>query len=193
MRTVLFLVLAGVALAFAQVPKPCVSPDLWEARLLEIDPSKTFERRGKFSYDAVNNRTSIFEEIDIGTQREFYHDIALFKEKILYRYNLRTKQCNNYTLNDTFRRIEVPPTAKLFGQFYIGSNVAEGAGILVSAFGGDTERGRYVGTWTAVGCAPVTDAYFSQRTGFVHWSFYDVTLGISDPNVFVPPAECRQQ
>ena len=31
---------------------------------------------------------------------------------------------------------------------------------------------------------------FSQRSGVYHLSFYDVILGIRDPDVFIPRREC---
>jgi hypothetical protein len=62
------------------------------------------------------------------------------------------------------------------------------------------------------GCLPVTDALYSNFTGYVyflllsllfltfpysrspsrymHTSFYDITIGISDPTVFIPPQGC---
>lgn len=68
--------------------------------------------------------------------------------------------------------------------------------------------GYYRGVWTVKDCIPYVHSYLStyptanyHRTtyvtniGHVFWSlwlyrFYDLTAGISDPNVFDPPPEC---
>ena len=48
----------------------------------------------------------------------------------------------------------------------------------------------YVSTWTYRECIPVTVTTYSEKSGREYVSFYDVTLGIRDPNVFIPRPEC---
>ncbi len=48
----------------------------------------------------------------------------------------------------------------------------------------------YIGTWTYQGCLPVSRTTFSEKYGNELLSFYDLTAGISDPNVFIPRPEC---
>ena len=43
---------------------------------------------------------------------------------------------------------------------------------------------------TSKGCIPVNENFFDKRVGFINRQFFDVVLGISDPNVFIPPATC---
>jgi hypothetical protein len=45
-------------------------------------------------------------------------------------------------------------------------------------------------TWTYRGCLPVSRTTFSEKYGVSHLSFYDITAGIHDPNVFIPRREC---
>jgi len=52
------------------------------------------------------------------------------------------------------------------------------------------ETGQYISTWTYLGCVPLGRTTFSRRNGISQLSFYDVTLGIRDPNVFIPRREC---
>lgn len=137
-----------------------------------MDPSKTFDSLGKFSYDAPNMRTRFIEEVDESQQRSFYDELFLFREvsyrhyclhihvtitclhcnsnqslcsnslqKIGYRLNIRERTCERFNLTEPFRAIEVPPEARSFGSLYIGSSAAEGAGVLVDVWGGQTERG----------------------------------------------------
>jgi hypothetical protein len=48
----------------------------------------------------------------------------------------------------------------------------------------------YMGTWTYRGCLPVSRLTFSEKYGNEILSFYDLTVGISDSNVFIPRQEC---
>lgn len=48
----------------------------------------------------------------------------------------------------------------------------------------------YIGTWTYQGCLPVSRITFSEKYGNEILSFFDITVGISDPNVFIPRQEC---
>ncbi len=48
----------------------------------------------------------------------------------------------------------------------------------------------YISSWTYLGCLPVHRTSFGQKFGIAHLSFYDVTLGIHDPNRFIPRQEC---
>ena len=51
----------------------------------------------------------------------------------------------------------------------------------------------YVSTWTYRACIPVSRNTYSEKYGISHLSFYDVTAGISDPNVFIPRRECLSE
>lgn len=177
----------------AQRPQRCVSPAQWESRLVEVDPSKQFERRANISYDATNMRIRIIDEVEEGrSERKFYEELFLYKEKTYYIVDLRTKVCNKTTLDKTFRAIEVPSFANFTEALFVGLDGIAGAGVLEDLYeGDDSEGGHYAGAWTDYKCVPVTDAYFSKDKGFIHWSFYDLTPGIKNPAVFEPPAECK--
>jgi hypothetical protein len=160
--------------------------------LIEIDPSKKFERRGNLSYDATNQRIRMIDEVEVGSQRSFYDDILLYNEKIHYRVNLRTKVCNKTTIASPFRPIEVPSFANFTDSVYLGLSGFVGAGVLENIYQGNPPfGGRYSGSWTDYGCIPITDTYVSANTGVVLWSFYDVHPGIRNSSVFIPPSECQ--
>ena len=100
--------------------------------------------------------------------------------------NLRTRQCSKRPLNDTFRPIEVPYSAKFIDKREIGSNAVAGAGVEVDLWAGDTdgshifmivtilsslfltsaEGGQYIGAWTSIGCIPVSDQYYAPGDNF---------------------------
>jgi len=57
--------------------------------------------------------------------------------------------------------------------------------------GNDTVR--TFGTWTYQACLPVRFIDHSTRFGRTEISFFDITAGISNPNVFIPRPECLTQ
>lgn len=60
-------------------------------------------------------------------------------QRVQYFVNLRTRQCYKQPLNDTFRPIEVPYSAKFIDKREIGSNAVVGAGVEVDLWAGDTD------------------------------------------------------
>lgn len=52
------------------------------------------------------------------------------------------------------------------------------------------ETYEFVSQWTYNGCIPVSRTTFTPYNDTEHLSFFDVSLGISDPNVFIPRRQC---
>lgn len=48
----------------------------------------------------------------------------------------------------------------------------------------------YIGTWTREGCIMVSRIITSEKYGNEILTVFDATVGISDPNVFIPRREC---
>ena len=48
--------------------------------LLQVHPSRRFERRAKMSYDAANERIRIIDEDIMQNTTEYFDDLFLFKE-----------------------------------------------------------------------------------------------------------------
>ncbi|CAF0771098.1 unnamed protein product [Didymodactylos carnosus] len=194
----IFLVVCVIVGALAQVPRPCVSPPQWEGRLFDYtsDSSERFSRRGRLSYDAVYQRERLIEEIDVGNQTAEYYDvIALFQARIEFVISLRSRNCTRRTINRPFRQFGIAPDARSYGEAYVGTSSGPGAGLLVTIWGGNfttpqNETIYYIGTWTYEQCIPIQQTYFTPARGVFHDSIYDVTPGISDPDVFIPPRQC---
>ena len=193
MIKVILAVLCLATLAYSQVPVPCRSPYAFEGKHFEIDPSKKFEMWSHFAYDAMNERTRSMDIILINKTRDFYEILRLHRYSLEYRVDLKTKKCTIHPLTEPFRHIEIPRDAHLIGEIYIGGSYP-GEGVEVSMWNGTTpdKQGRWFGSFTTLGCIPVSVSFDVPRTGFVHSNFYDVTLGISDPSIFNPPPECKQ-
>jgi len=196
MRTALFVVLAlcTAAIVIAQHPRHCEAPRELEAHAFQFDPKMQFYRRGHFAYDSREERTSLFEEVENGTDKEYLHTIHLFRERRAYDYNLKTKVCTVHDIHHRFHRIEIPHNAHFVGEAIVGTNAFENAGVLTTHWEhhNDTEKWSWFGAFTdrAVGCVPVMDHFHDETIGTVHTQFFDVVLGISDPNVFVPDSSC---
>ncbi|CAH1261894.1 EPDR1 [Branchiostoma lanceolatum] len=191
MKALILLVL--VSAAYGQVPEPCRTPSVWESRVGIQDSMRGFYVRAKLSYDRYNMRIRRIEEVDETREKEYFdvlylHNTMPGKE---YRYNLKTKQCETRMLNTSFRRFEIPEDARPFGEFTIGTKGQPGEGVDVTMWGGRTpDGGEFVGVFTLAGCVPVSDRYFRNESSFDNTDFYDVTLGISNASVFIPPHEC---
>jgi len=178
----------------AQHPRHCDAPREFEAHAFQVDPKMQFFRRGHFAYDAREERTSLFEEVMNGTDQEYYHTIHLYRENRAFDYNLKTKVCTTHKIDHRFHRIEVPRDAHFVGEAIVGTNAFDNAGVLTTHWEhhNDTEKWSWFGAFTAreIGCVPVMDHYHDETVGSVHTQFFDVVLGISDPNIFIPDSSC---
>ncbi|CAH1261898.1 EPDR1 [Branchiostoma lanceolatum] len=192
----IFVLFAAVCVAVvsSQVLQPCSPPPLWEARISRIDPEKRFSERARISYDATNRRIRVIEEVNIRDDKEYFDVLYIHNTEpgTEYRFNLKTKECNKKEIEDAWRPFEVPPNSTFLGESYIGTGAVPGAGVQTQLWDKAFESGdKYFGVYTVVGCIPIQEEFYSRRTGLVTSTFFDVTAGISDPNVFIPPRECE--
>jgi hypothetical protein len=197
MKAVLFaaIAVAMCAVVFAQHPRHCDAPWEFEAHAWQADPHNQFFRQGHFAYDAWNERTSIFEEVVNGTDQEYYHDIHLFREHRLYRFNLKTKVCTVQNVDFPFRPIHIPHSSHFIRDAIVGTNAFPNSGVLTTQWEerNATEQFSWFGVFTdrEVGCVPVMDHYRNEAYMInLRTEFYDVVLGISDPNIFIPDSSC---
>ncbi|XP_035657336.1 mammalian ependymin-related protein 1-like [Branchiostoma floridae] len=193
MKTLLLFAAVCVAVTYSQVLEPCMAPDLWEARVSRIDPEKRFSERARMSYDATNRRVRRIEEVNLLEDKEFYDVLYIHNTEpgTEYRLNLKTKECQKREMSNAWRPFQVPPNSTFLGESYIGTGAVPGAGVLTELWSNTFEDGdKYFGVYTVEGCIPIQEEFYSNRTGLVSTFFFDVTAGISDPNVFIPPREC---
>ncbi|XP_020374008.1 mammalian ependymin-related protein 1 [Rhincodon typus] len=172
-------------------PQPCVGPKLLEGRMATFNPSKQYEVWSKFSFDGIGKR--IYAEnlvvMDKGI-KVFVWDFFLFKENVMYQFYPQNKTCVKNPLRVPFLPIAIPQNATFVTQLYIGGSSAPGEGMLANVWSGEVGTVHYMLTFTEVGCLPVSELYYIKETGWVTEMFYDLTTGIHNPTVFIPPAEC---
>ncbi|WAR18769.1 EPDR1-like protein [Mya arenaria] len=192
MRVVFALACLAVA-CFAQTPTPCTSPPQWEGRIFRYDRSKEFMEFGRVSYDEANMRVRIIEEREVGSDKEYYDTLYLHNIRREYKLNLKTRQCNVTDLMRPFRPFGVPPFAKFVFEAEIGAAGIPGESLIAQTWDGEFEdKSRFVVTTTYPDCVPLNSGFYSNETGFVQSDFYDISVGISDPMVFIPPTECNK-
>ena len=126
------LILCLVGIAVAQLPTPCISPKEWEGRVFDFNEERRFAVGGKLSYDSVNHRERLVDEVDEGSQEAFYETIALFNSKIEFIFNFKTRTCTRRELTRAWRDFGIRPTDRSYGEAYIGSAVTPDTGVLVT-------------------------------------------------------------
>ncbi|KAL4237795.1 Mammalian ependymin-related protein 1 [Mactra antiquata] len=190
MKTVLAVICLAVYCA-AQTPEPCQSPQQWEGRIFRSDRTKQEAMIGKVSYDETNKRVRIIEEVEQGTEKDYYDVLWLHNIQREYRFNLKTRKCNVTTLMRPFRPFGVPPFAKFVFEAEIGAAGVPGESLIAQTWDGEFEdKSRFVVSVTYPDCVPLNSGFYSESTGFEQSDFFDVSLGISDPMAFIPPREC---
>ncbi|XP_067681315.1 mammalian ependymin-related protein 1-like [Haliotis asinina] len=188
---VLLLALSAAAV-LAQEPRPCQSPRQFEGRLARIDRSRGFAVFAHFSYDEDDRRIRESEEVDIGSTTDYFDVLYLHNIGKEYRYNYRTKNCTVSDLTRPFIPFGVPPDARFRGEGSIGASGLPDEHVTAVLFEGEFESNPYAFVVTSPDCFPIEMDFYSNRTGAIRTTFYDITIGIHDPSRFIPPPECPQ-
>jgi hypothetical protein len=188
------------------LPKPCFYPQQFTAQVHKFDYAKNLLVRSEVIYDAPNERVfeeEVFRGPDTG-KTEAYDIIALYREKVKYKIDRSTRECfGPYPMgeHEHWNRFGVNPNASYHGQ--VTSGVPPNT-YLVNQFGlrgVPTGPQQVMSSWahvTAEECMPtriINFATFSDGSIDIDKSttaeFYDVVLGVEDPNVFIPPRDCK--
>ncbi|XP_051900897.1 uncharacterized protein LOC127586910 [Pristis pectinata] len=146
---------------------------------------------GKFSYDAVNKRLYSNLLMSRGRKQWQQVNILLFQKSVMYQYFPNNQTCLKSPLGAPFRRFGVPKNATFLAQTYIGVPPFPGTGLLTNGWTGSRDGVSYLMTFMEYKCLPNYQAFISTK-GWFSESFYNLTLGIQDPSVFIPPPECGE-
>jgi len=151
---------------------------------------------GRYSYDGIGQRKRIIEYASFGDQAgERLDIIELYNIKKAYVTNIDTKECTIYDIEHPFGSHDIPASAIFQGYEIIGSYPDQ---LTLSQWFNPTDsfmgiNGTQYLTFTEATCIPVRDDRFNDQTGFHYQEFSNVVLGFSDPNVFIPPSNCKPQ
>merc|ERR1712154_159885 len=183
---------ALVAVAAAQQPKPCQTPPQWQGKFERRADKFNATQYAEITYDETNKRVREIEKLIEGSNKTAYDILYLHNVNEEYRIDLKTKNCTKHPLSRPFIPFGMPDGAHYVGAANVGPvNIPdEHATVIIFDGVDEEEKARFSGTVTAPDCVPVTSMFVSNRTGFMHTMFFDITGGIPDPTVFIPPSNC---
>merc|ERR1712179_567473 len=192
MQVVLALaVLVGVVVS--QGPRPCTSPPQWMGREDRVDFEQGFFDSRVIMYDETNKRVRTLDFVDINSTRSFYDILELYNENKRFSINLRSRECNISSIDRPFRYRGVPPDARFEQTIALGAPALFGEYLQAGIFAANETDEFYVSTVTFPSCVPVRNIHITQKYGFEHSDYFDITAGISDPQAFIAPPECNKQ
>nr|WAJ59542.1 epdl2.4 protein [Paramormyrops sp. MAG]WAJ59545.1 epdl2.4 protein [Paramormyrops sp. MAG] len=188
----LLAVCLGLVAVATEKPHPCKSPPLMVGRLAVVYPEGKFVAYERFSYDALGQQIRVRALIVDHNQTSFVDLLLLYKEGVSYEISYQNQTCKKTPLKTPFLPIEIPPDAKLLGRVVLGTSSAPGMGVLVNSWTGAVPelKAKYKLTFTEFGCLPISSLNHVENVGLILTSFYDMVIGIEDPDEFIPPPFC---
>ncbi|XP_074518425.1 uncharacterized protein LOC141784487 [Halichoeres trimaculatus] len=176
-------------------PQQCTSPPLMSGALSVSTASEKLLAFAKYTYDALGQRIRL-REFGFYNNKTFHLDmLLLYKQGVVYKINPKNRTCCKKTLCTEFHPLEVPKNSTLLGQAVLGSSSGPGQGLLVNTWAGEMQlkrgKAKYMSTVTEFGCIPVSSLFHTERTGWMITSFYNNVIGITDPQLLIPPSFCQ--
>nr|WAJ59518.1 epdl2 protein [Stomatorhinus ivindoensis] len=190
----LLAVCLGLVAVATETPHPCKSPPLMVGRVTVVYPEGKFTAYERFSYDALGRQIRVRVLTVDHNQTSFADVLLLYKEGVSYEISYQNQTCKKAPLKTPFPPIEIPPDAQLQGQVVLGSSSAPGMGVLVNAWKGavPAQKAKYLLTFTEFGCLPISSLNHVEDVGLIFTTFYDLVIGIEDPDEFIPPHFCNK-
>ncbi|CAF1351291.1 unnamed protein product [Adineta steineri] len=190
-----FFILCLASVVIAQQPCPCTSPSQWEASVHSSNLKLDADLVGQLSYDSIYQRTRILQHVKVGTTETYYDIITFYDAKLVFIVNMKNGECSRSTFDQPWSDFGIQSDATSLGEAYIGSSTIHDAGLFVTIWSGNqtiplNETARYIQTWTSENCLPVSNIVFEPSGSINYMWYYNITLGIQDSNVFIPPARC---
>merc|ERR1719193_1777942 len=137
-----------VGTALSQEHHRCVSPPFFEAHVQMYDHETGYYRDGRFSYDSIEEKVRMVEEVDRNATKPQYDELLLFGMKKRFSVDLATGKCNVTDLHEPFRHIEAGED----GQHYMGESTiglpdhrTPGTGVLLASWNYSVNRGHTKG------------------------------------------------
>ncbi|KAF3857798.1 hypothetical protein F7725_010999 [Dissostichus mawsoni] len=142
---------------------PCLAPLQWEGRWVSFDHSTGRNSRSSVSYDGLKQRVRVLQQNKKHTPcQRFFEYIFLYQSGVMFQIDQKTKDCSKIALTDAFDPFDIPKNSTFEDQYLIGGP-------------GDS----------------VEETYVRNSSVTTSTRFFNLQLGISDPNVFTPPSTCQ--
>ncbi|XP_029930783.1 mammalian ependymin-related protein 1 [Myripristis murdjan] len=193
-RLLLVLVAAAGALVLGLEPPrgPCVAPLQWDGRMVQYDHSSGRNSRANISYDGVTRRIRILQTHRRHTPcQRFFEFIYLYDSMVMFQIEQKTKQCSKIALSEPWDPYDIPENSTFEDAYFIGG---VGERVAVQEWS-DRKPARkhetWVGVYTTRDCYPVQETYTRNSSVTTSTRFFDLQLGIRDPDVFTPPSTCQ--
>jgi len=193
------LLLALVSAVFAQAPSPCEAPRTFQAWHHYYDETTGQWSNGEYYEDSINYRKAYQFYRSDGTSDVQEWLIQLWDPRnpslqgTEYTIYPQKNQCTEDKTDYGWQGHGIPANAQFVSEEYLGTSAFSGGGVLVQTWASMFASGAHYRTYTVQGCVPIKDTHINNSTnppdvGVENW--FDVVLGIANPNVFVPPAIC---
>ncbi|KAK2862682.1 hypothetical protein Q5P01_002215 [Channa striata] len=180
---------------FAQKPQPCTSPPLLTGSLSLGSADEKLGAYAKFNYDALRERIRLSEFRSYKNKTFQFDVLLLYKEGVMYEIDKTNQACTKKPLSVDFNPLAIPTNASLLGPAMLGSSSGPGNGLLVNTWVGKLqikkEMAKYVTAVTGIECIPVTTLFHTNTHGWVVTNFFNNVLGITDPELLIPPPFCE--
>ncbi|CAB1446557.1 unnamed protein product [Pleuronectes platessa] len=150
----------------------------------EQDLTETRSRPGLLSCSSLSTT-------EVTRQEEFFEYIYLYQSSVMFQIDQKTKDCSKITLTESWDPFDIPDNSTFEDQYLIGG---PGDSVEVQEWS-DRKPARkhetWVGVYTLKDCYPVQETYAWNSSVTTSTRFFNLQLGISDPNVFTPPSTCQ--
>ncbi|KAM9323231.1 mammalian ependymin-related protein 1 [Pholidichthys leucotaenia] len=171
---------------------PCLAPSQWEGRWVVYDHSTGRNSRAAVSYDSLNQRIRVLQQHKKHTPcQRFFEYIYLYQSMVMFQIDQKTKECSKIALTEAWDPFDIPDNSTFEEQYIIGG---PGDNVEVQEWS-DRKPARqhetWVGVYTLKDCYPVQETYTSNQSVTTSTRFFNLQLGITDPNVFIPPSTCQ--
>ncbi|XP_068423241.1 mammalian ependymin-related protein 1 [Clinocottus analis] len=185
-------VLGLPGLGGSRAAAPCLAPPQWEGRWVLYDHSSGRNNRASVSYDGLQQRIRVLTQNKKHAPcQRFYEYIYLYQSMVMFQIDQKTKACSKIALTGAWDPFDIPENSTFEDQYFIGG---PGDNVEVQEWS-DRKPARqhetWVGVYTLKDCYPVQETYASNSSVTISTRFFNLQLGISDPDVFTPPDTCR--
>ncbi|XP_065809466.1 mammalian ependymin-related protein 1-like [Labrus bergylta] len=129
----------------------------------------------------------------MGTRR-FFEYIFLHQSLVMFQIDQKTKDCSKISLTEAWDPLDISANSTFEDQYIIGG---PGDNVEVQEWS-DRKPARqhkpdetWVDVYTLKDCYPVQETYARNSSVTTSTRFFNLQLGISDPDVFTPPSTCQ--
>ncbi|XP_065809443.1 uncharacterized protein [Labrus bergylta] len=166
-------------------------------------------RAGSLSFYSVSEtmtllhrvQTTFTQPLHAGLRLDYYGDSAelcklffeyifLYQSLVMFQIDQKTKDCSKIALTEAWDPFDIPANSTFEDQYIIGG---PGDNVEVQEWSDRKPDETWVGVYTLKDCYPVQETYVRNSSVTTSTRFFNLQLGISDPDVFTPPSTSSNQ